>query len=174
MEVFASGWTLAAATAVAKCADEYETLGLLTALHDHSLIVAERGERPRYRMLETVRQYAQHKLDESGEADATHTRHAEYYLAEVERAAPHLRGPEQPQWIGAAASGAGEPGGRDNLVRHADVRSMPQWGLRLVAATARYWISMGSKSAPSRSGRTLQPTATQDRPTAFQHTTCAG
>ena len=78
MAVFAGGWTLAAATAVGKCADEYETLALLTALHGHSLLVVERGERPRYRMLETVRPYAQHQLDESGEADATRTRHAEY------------------------------------------------------------------------------------------------
>jgi len=143
MAVFAGGWTLAAATAVAKCADEYETLALLTALHDHSLLAVERGERPRYRMLETVRQYAQHQLDESGEADATHTRHAEYYLADVERAAPHLRGPEQPQWMAQLRAE------QENLVvaiswcASADSPVDPQWGLRLVAATARYWIFNG-------------------------------
>lgn len=143
MAVFAGGWTLAAATAVAQCADEYETLALLTALHDHSLLVVERGERPRYRMLETVRQYAQHQLDESGEAGSTRTRHAACYLADVERAAPQLRGPGQPQWMAQLRAE------QENLVAaitwcaNVDSPVDAQWGLRLVAATARYWIFNG-------------------------------
>ncbi len=61
LSVFAGGWTLQAAADVAQTADEYDALALLTALHDKSLLVVDRevaGGRPRYRMLETVRQYA--------------------------------------------------------------------------------------------------------------------
>ena len=88
-----------------QAADEYEALAVLTALHDKSLLTVERGaaadgqSRPRYRMLETVRQYAQQRLEDSGEADAARTRHAEYFLALAEVAAPHLRGPEQSLWM---------------------------------------------------------------------------
>ena len=49
---------------------------------DKSLVVAdESGGRTRYRLLETVRQYALEKLAESGEADAVRSRHREYYTA---------------------------------------------------------------------------------------------
>ena len=52
-------------------------LDLLTLLVDKSLVVADdRGGRTRYRLLETVRQYALEKLGESGEADAVRSRHA--------------------------------------------------------------------------------------------------
>ena len=55
-------------------------LDLLTLLVDKSLVVAENsGGRTRYRMLETVRQYALEKLGESGEADAVRSRHRDYY-----------------------------------------------------------------------------------------------
>ena len=60
LAVFAGGCTLAAASDVAADgADEYATLETLTALHDKSLLVVDRDTQaqPRYRMLETVRQY---------------------------------------------------------------------------------------------------------------------
>jgi hypothetical protein len=50
-------------------------------------------------MLETVRDYAQRQLDAAGETADARTRHAEYFLVLTEAAAPHLRGPEQPQWM---------------------------------------------------------------------------
>ncbi|HEY0858587.1 MAG TPA: tetratricopeptide repeat protein [Albitalea sp.] len=143
LAVFAGGCTLAAAQAVAQAADEYDALMRLTALHDKSLLVVERGaggSPPRYRMLETVRQYAQHRLDDSGEADAARTRHAEHFLALAESAAPHLRGPQQVHWMGRlreeqenlVAAIAWCVGDRSPVDR--------EWGLRLTAATARYWV----------------------------------
>ena len=147
---FAGGWTLEAATAVAQAADEYETLALLTALHDKSLLAVERGAsrdrgnggsaKPRYRMLETVRQYAQQRLDESGDAEAVRTRHVEHFLALAESAAPHLRGREQPLWMARLREE------QENLVAamawsdQVDSAVDPQWGLRLAAATSRYWL----------------------------------
>ncbi len=60
----------------------YQVLDLLTLLVDKSLVVAENSRgRTRYRLLETVRQYALEKLGESGEADAVRTRHRDHYTA---------------------------------------------------------------------------------------------
>ena len=62
--------------------ERYQVLDQLTLLVDKSLVVAEsRGSRTRYRLLETVRQYALEKLGESGEADAVRTRHRDYYTS---------------------------------------------------------------------------------------------
>ena len=49
----------------------------------------------RYRMLETVRQYAHARLVESGEAEAVRSRHLAYYLGLAERLEPKFRGREQ-------------------------------------------------------------------------------
>jgi len=147
LAVFAGGCTLEAAMAVAQAADEYEALALLTALHDKSLLVVERSAgidgavvRPRYRMLETVRQYAQHRLDETGEADVARARHAEHFLALAETAAPHLRGPQQLHWMARLREE------QENLVAAITWCVQEQspvdqeWGARLTAATARYWV----------------------------------
>jgi predicted ATPase len=69
LSVFAGGWTLDAAEQV--CAsdelDSYQILDLLLALVDKCLVIANtQGAEPRYQMLETIRQYAQESLDESG------------------------------------------------------------------------------------------------------------
>ena len=57
-------------------------LDQLALLVDKSLVVAdESGSRTRYRLLETMRQYALEKLGESGEADAVRSRHRDYYTA---------------------------------------------------------------------------------------------
>ena len=78
------GFDLDAAQAVAGGGEvqRYQVLDLLTLLVDKSLVVAEdsRG-RTRYRLLETVRQYALEKLGESGEADAVRTRHRDHYTS---------------------------------------------------------------------------------------------
>lgn len=158
---FAGGWTLDAANAVAQAADEYETLALLTALHDKSLLAVERGAggdirhdgsaKPRYRMLETVRQYAQQRLDESDEAAAARTRHAEHFLALAESAAPHLRGRGQPQWMARLREEQENLVAAMNWCAGANSAVDPQWGLRLAAATSRYWVfnenDLGSRLA---------------------------
>ncbi len=82
--VFMGGFDLDAAQAV--CADSdierYQTLDQLTLLIDKSLFVTEDSHfGTRYRMLETVRQYALEKLGESGEADAVRARHRDHYTA---------------------------------------------------------------------------------------------
>ena len=84
LAVFLGGFDLDAAQAVAGGGDveRYQVLDQLTLLVDKSLVVADdsRG-RTRYRLLETVRQYALEKLGESGEADAVRSRHRDHYTA---------------------------------------------------------------------------------------------
>ena len=84
LAVFMGGFGIASAQAVAVGGDvtRYQVLDQLTLLVDKSLVVADdSGGRTRYRLLETVRQYALEKLGESGEADAVRTRHRDHYTA---------------------------------------------------------------------------------------------
>jgi predicted ATPase/class 3 adenylate cyclase/DNA-binding CsgD family transcriptional regulator len=85
LAVFLGGFGLDAAQPVAGGADmpRFQVLDLLGLLVDKSLVVTDNnpGGPTRYRLLETVRQYAAEKLDESGEADAVRSRHRDYYTA---------------------------------------------------------------------------------------------
>jgi predicted ATPase/class 3 adenylate cyclase/DNA-binding CsgD family transcriptional regulator len=84
LAVFAGGFDLDAAQAVPADSEmeRYQLLDQLSLLVDKSLVVADdTGDGMRYRLLETVRQYAQEKLGESGEAAAVRTRHRDYYTA---------------------------------------------------------------------------------------------
>jgi predicted ATPase/DNA-binding winged helix-turn-helix (wHTH) protein len=141
LSVFAGGCSLDAAAAVGDAADDYEALRLLSALHDKSLVTVERGAgRPRYGMLETVRQYAHRQLEDQGEADDARRRHAEHYLRLAEAAAPHLRGSQQSVWMARLRDE------HENLVAamtwftQERARGDPEGGLRLAAASGRYWL----------------------------------
>lgn len=82
LAVFSGGFDLDAAYPVAggAGAPRYQILDELTLLVDKSLLSADdRGRATRYRMLETVRQYALEKLVESDEADAVRSRHRDHY-----------------------------------------------------------------------------------------------
>ena len=80
--VFAGGFDLAAAAAIAECGDELAVLDLLDALVRKSLLVAGQSSgRTRYSMLETIRQFAEEQLVNSGEADRTRDAHAQYFAA---------------------------------------------------------------------------------------------
>jgi predicted ATPase/class 3 adenylate cyclase/DNA-binding NarL/FixJ family response regulator len=84
LAAFMGGFDLDAAQAVAGSGEveRYQVLDQLTLLVDKSLVVADdSGDRTRYRLLETVRQYALEKLGESGEADAVRSRHRDYYTS---------------------------------------------------------------------------------------------
>ena len=90
LSVFAGGWTVDAAEAICASDDDAddEVLDLLTHLVDKSMVVAEGGANgiERYRLLETLREYALERLAESGEADGIRDRHFAYYLALVKTA----------------------------------------------------------------------------------------
>ena len=137
LAVFAGGWTLAAAARIVDAKDEYEVLELLTRLHDKSLIQVDRDAagQPRYRMLETVREYAQERLNESGESDAVRTRHLQYFVALAEQAAQEMSGPGEGTWMARLRLE------HENLLAaHAWAEHAPDadGALRLVAALRQY------------------------------------
>jgi predicted ATPase/DNA-binding CsgD family transcriptional regulator len=95
LSVFAGGFTLGAAEAVAagEGVEEADVLDLLTSLVDKSLVIVdERDAEARYRLLETARQYAWEKLQDSGEAERARGRHAEFYVAFAEEPASDTEG----------------------------------------------------------------------------------
>ena len=104
LSVFAGGWTLAAAEAVTSAGDAGDWLVLdhLAALVGKSLVLADetRGS-TRYRLLETVRDYAADRLAaRPGSAlDDTRAAHRDYYLVLVETAGLYLRGPDEAVWL---------------------------------------------------------------------------
>ena len=100
LSVFAGGWTLDAATAVCGdgIGDATAVLDALGRLIDRSLVVVDRGATTRYRLLETIRQYARDRLIESGEAEARGRQHLDHFLAFAERAGPALWGPGMIEW----------------------------------------------------------------------------
>jgi predicted ATPase/class 3 adenylate cyclase len=133
LSVFAEGFDLEAAEAVCGFGDleALEVTGLLGSLVDKSLVGAERtGGALRYRLLETIRQFAAERLTEAGadEAAAVAAAHSEYFLAAAETAAPHLNGPDQGEWFArldaeqanlrrAADHAAGRPDGTTQVLR---------------------------------------------------------
>ncbi|TMQ61577.1 MAG: hypothetical protein E6K78_12650 [Candidatus Eisenbacteria bacterium] len=103
LAVFAEGWSLEAAAAVARPdADDFVTLDLLTRLVDKSMValagIPDQG--PRYRLLESIRQFALERLDDSDDGTTVGERHREYFLVLAETAAPELRGgSQQASWL---------------------------------------------------------------------------
>jgi predicted ATPase len=100
--VFAGGWTLAAAEHV--CSgdgiEKSDTIGLLTSLADKNLVITEEHEgATRYRMLETIRQYALDRLSEAGEEAQWRNRQFAWVLALAEASFEPLRGPQQAKWF---------------------------------------------------------------------------
>ena len=98
LSVFTGGWTLEAAEEVCIGAgiEEWDVLDLLTSLVDQSLVVyVEHEGKARYGLLQTVRQYAREKREESGEGPLYRNRHRDYFLALAETAEPKLMGAEQ-------------------------------------------------------------------------------
>ena len=144
LAVFAGGWTLEAAEAV--CAGEgivaEEVLELLVQLVNKSLVVADApvGQQ-RYRLLETLREYAWEKLRQAGEEAAMRHRHLMWLRALAEAALPHFRGPEDAAWL-------------DRFEQEVDnVRAALAWsqhepaevesGLRLAGSLRQFWYRRG-------------------------------
>jgi len=120
VSVFAGGWTLGAAEHV--CSgdgiDSPDTIDLLTSFADKNLVsVEEHGGTTRYRMLETIRQYALDRLRETGEEARWRNRHLAWVLALAGESFQWLMGPQQGLWI-------------DRMARELDnVRAALQWAI---------------------------------------------
>ncbi len=158
LAVFGGGWTLESATAVTSepsadrgdapaarsdGADRLATLDGLGRLADRSLIVVDHAGSTRYRMLETIRQYAADQLAASGETVALRDRHLAVFRRLALDAAQGLAGPEMPAWL------ARLDGEIDNLRTAIDWagEAHPEAALEMCIAMVRYWLSrtMGSE-----------------------------
>jgi predicted ATPase/class 3 adenylate cyclase len=145
LSVFAGGWVLEAAEAVGcgdgiQACDVLELLGLLV---DKSLVQTSSAfvGLNRFRMLETIRQYAHEKLVESGQAGAVRQRHLQYYLELAERLETGIRGPDQVRIqerleieldnLRLALAWSLEGRGRQDW--------NPELGLRLVSSLVSFW-----------------------------------
>jgi predicted ATPase/class 3 adenylate cyclase len=142
LAVFAGGFTLEAAEAVGASgeAESQNVLPLLTNLVEKSLVIIE-SDAERYRLLETVRQYALEKLIDSGDADASRDRHLVFFATLAEQAKPGLVGRQQAQWLARLDAE------RENLLAanawcdHAEGGA--EIGLRLVHSVKNYLINRG-------------------------------
>ncbi len=142
LAVFAGGWTLEAAEAIGRggTIEHDDVLDLLTRLVEKSLVVVE-ADGDRYRLLETVQQYAAERLTQASDEGAARERHLRYYLELAEKTRPELIGPEQ------RAALARLDDERENLLAAhawcAHAADGSTLGLRLVTATRRYWMLRG-------------------------------
>ena len=102
LAVFVGGFDLEAAEKVcgAEPLQPADVLDLVTSLVEKSLVLTEERERGmRYRMLETIRDYAREKLAQAGDTDSTMARHCQHYFAFAKAVSRGLLGPEQGSWI---------------------------------------------------------------------------
>ncbi len=104
LSVFVGGWTLEAAEEV--CSGDgletFDVLDLLSQLVNKSLVVVMEGSQSwetRYRMLETIRQYAREKLAESKESEVVRRRHLDFFLSIALRFEQEVHGPQALSWM---------------------------------------------------------------------------
>jgi predicted ATPase/DNA-binding SARP family transcriptional activator len=180
LAAFHGGWTLEAAEAVVvgDGISAGAVLDVLDHLVNRSMVVLEPGSPSRYRMLETLRQYALERLDGSGEGDDVASRHATFFRLVVEAAEQNLRGRGQRAAL------------RRLRNEHANLRAALAWlaadpgrvedGLRLAGSLALFWhlgrhvegrevlsrlIAMPGGSVQARA-RALQAVSIVERPRA--------
>ncbi|MFF2194181.1 BTAD domain-containing putative transcriptional regulator [Streptomyces sp. NPDC058157] len=154
LSVFSGGASLEAAERV--CADGADDLGdagggvgegdvleLLTALAEKSLLRAEGGAAPRYRMLGTIKEYAAQRLAEAGEAERARRAHLAHFTALAETAEPHLRRAEQLEWLAVLGC---EHENIGSAMRGAISGGEAQSAMRLAAAAGWYWWLSGHRT----------------------------
>ncbi|HTT52089.1 MAG TPA: DUF4062 domain-containing protein [Streptosporangiaceae bacterium] len=163
LSMFVGGFDLAACEAVTVGAGIMvgEVVDLLSALVDKSLVQFDEvgGVSARYRLLETVRQFAAERLHEQGRAvvGVAGTRHRDHYLALAEAAAPKLMTIDQAVWLDRLDAELGNLRAAIAFsLRHAD----PEPGLRLAASLRIFWSARGHAAEAADSLRALL-----DRPT---------
>jgi predicted ATPase/DNA-binding SARP family transcriptional activator len=138
LSVFAGGATADAVDQVCDGGDVFDTLA---ALVDKSLVVAVPGSPTRYRMLETIREYAGELLAAAGEEQELTARHAAWAVALVERAEPELRGRDQLRWLGVLRA---ESGNITAALRRAVDTADTVTAYRLVANMFWAWLVRGA------------------------------
>jgi non-specific serine/threonine protein kinase len=141
LAVFHGGGTLQAVETVAG-GTAGNVLDPLASLVDNSLLLHDPqpdGD-SRFRLLDTIREFAGEQLEASGEREDLRSRHAQYYGALAETAEPALSGPDQAAWLERLERE------HDNFraaLAHAAERGQHEAGLALAAALGRFWERHG-------------------------------
>ncbi|MGW5862119.1 BTAD domain-containing putative transcriptional regulator [Streptomyces sp. NPDC055239] len=120
-----------------------QVLELLTALTEKSLLVADAGSTPRYRMIGTIKEYAGHRLAEAGESESARHAHLAHFTELTETAEPHLRRAEQLEWLAALDA---EHDNINAAMRGALAAGEAQAAMRLAASTGWYWWLAGHRT----------------------------
>jgi non-specific serine/threonine protein kinase len=141
LAVFSGGFTLEAAERICAADPLRETtvLDAIERLVAKSLVIAEQQTETRYRLLETIRQYAGEKLMDSGEADRVRQRHFAFFLELAQRATDALDGPFILEWLDRIEA------------EHDNVRAALDWSAdasppdyaMLAGAMAGFWDTRG-------------------------------
>ncbi len=172
LSVFAGGCTLDAVEAVAALdrADDPvspgDVIDRLSSLVEKSLVARDLSG-DRYRLLETVRVYAQARLEAGGGGSLSRgkveARHVQHYLALAERSFQALLGPAKREWLDRLDAD------RENLlaaqVRAIDGGDDPEPALRLTYSLRIYWAARGRLGLALELGRRAIHRAGADRPT---------
>ena len=169
LSIFRGGFTLGAARSVygseGAGADEYWVIDLLTRLVDKSLVLLEpAGGETRYRMLETIRQYAWERMEEVGESQEYRSRHALLFANLAERSEDALLTERQGDWLARmerehdnlraalAFYREGEPGGERELALLGSLVWF--WYFRGYVSEGRGWLEAALQEA-QRDARTV-------------------
>ena len=141
LSMFVGSFDLEAAAALAQDPADDGIAEHVAALVDKSLIQVDRGEgATRYRMLESIRDYAAEKLDEAGGSESAQLAHRDYYRAFAEAAGPRLNGADASSWLERVeADYANMRAALTSRLGNGD----PAPGLRIAVALQRFWANRG-------------------------------
>jgi predicted ATPase/DNA-binding CsgD family transcriptional regulator len=172
LSVFVGSFSLEAAEAV--CADADLGLAVLDGLESllaKSLVGRQEGHRaaPRFRLLETVREFALERAREAAELDELRRRHAAYFLSHAELAALNFASPSAPDWLQRLETD------------HNNLRASLRWALdehdadtalRLSSAVWHFWYARGYLTEGSRwleEALRLADTASSEAPDGLRY-----
>ncbi|GAB2801137.1 BTAD domain-containing putative transcriptional regulator [Actinoallomurus bryophytorum] len=160
LSVFFGGATVAAVTSV--CEPARDTVDLLAGLVDKSLLLMTEDEQDvRYRLLDTVREYARERLEQAGEAGRVRAAHAGFYAGFAETAEPRLRGGDQLLWLARLDA---EQGNLDAALGHAIESGRHGTALRLIIARTWPWVMRGRRREAEDWARAVLAAVGDDAP----------
>jgi predicted ATPase/class 3 adenylate cyclase len=145
LSVFAGGFTIDSAESIfsGDGVERVEVLDVVSSLSDKSLVHPDSNDATRFRLHETIRQYAGERLVERGALarHAARQSHADVFLAQAERSAPYLIGSEQKQWLTRLE--VEQDNLRSAMGYFLSVPARHEQALRLGIALRRLWLARG-------------------------------
>jgi len=145
LSLFYGSFSLEAAESVYEGPDQdsMDVLDSVSRLVDKSLLILEQSEgTPRYRMLETIREYAFDRLRDSGEVAAVQRRFLNFFLKLGQTADKELSGPAQGKWL--ERLDAEQENFRAALTWNVEESQFRTAQLQLALALSRFWLVRGN------------------------------